>query len=345
MKRVAILAVLIVGLSWSSLTSAIVSKRLGFQLKGVVQGQAQPMLVFRPTEGVKQVKVTLWRSDGDKSVHHAAAIETGAKTTIEVRQPKGKFGYKAKLDVTWTDGETSTLRIKFDLTRSDGLTMHIDPAEVDLDGRTLRFTLSTDVRRAELRIFDSQGNQIDLVKKRYAGEAAGTKLDVSWQTTKGDVAHMTLRAWNAKGFWTEMRLEPVSMRIEHRDVEFASGSAIIDKREEPKLKATLAKLKQAVQMHGQTIALRLYIAGYCDTMGPAAANRVLSAQRARAIGRWFRRHGLKIPIHYQGFGEDVLAVKTPDETAEAANRRALYLLSTHTPAKSRDIPKQDWKPL
>ena len=34
-----------------------------------------------------------------------------------------------------------------------------------------------------------------------------------------------------------------------------------------------------------------------------------------------------IPIYFQGFGEEVLAKPTPDETDEPLNRRALYILS------------------
>jgi len=345
MRRIAAFAVLMVGLLLSSLAFAGVAERLGFKLKGVVQGDAKPTLIFTPTEDVKKVTVTLWRSDGAQSTHRVAAIKAGATKRVEIQQPKGKFGYKAKFDVVWAGGDKDTLRIKFDLARAAGLTMHIDPREVDLDGRTLKFTLTTDAKRAELRVFDQHHKPIALVKKDYGGAAAGKKLDIAWKPSKSDLAYLKLRAWNAKGFWTETTLTPVSLRIPHEDVEFDSGRSAIRKNQEPKLRDTLDKLKKAVEMHGQTIAVRLYIAGYCDTVGSAASNRTLSAQRARSIGQWFRRNGLTIPIHYQGFGEDVLAVDTPDETPEQANRRALYLLSTHTPAKSSDVPKQNWKSL
>ncbi len=345
MSRLLAAAVLLSCLSLASLSLAGVAERLGFKLKGVVQGKDNPALTFTPGEAVQKLTVTLFRDKGPKSTHEIGAIGAGQTKQLEVAQPKGKFHYKAKIDVVWGDGKTSELRTQFDLTRSADFSMHIDPGEVDLDGRTLKFSLSQAAGRAELRVFDDAGKQIGLEKKDYGGAAANTKLDIGWKPAKAEVAKIVLRAWNDAGFWTEMTLQPVTLRIPHQDVEFDSGKASIRKDQEPKLEDTLDKLRQAVRMHGQTIAVRLYIAGYCDTMGPAAQNRALSSQRARAIGQWFRRKGLSIPIFYQGFGEDVLAVQTPDETPEPQNRRALYVLSTHTPARSTDLPKADWKSL
>lgn len=345
MLRVIAGAVFLLCLTWSSLTLANVAERLGFKLKGVVQGKDIPALTFTPGEDVKELTVTLFRADGSKSNHRLGAIGSGEMQKLEVTQPKGKFHYKAKIDVVWGDGKKSELRTQFDLTRADDFSMRIAPDEVDLDGRSLKFSLSQPAGKAELRVFDSADKEIGFEKKDFSGAEANTKLDISWKPAKAEVAYIKLRAWNEKGFWTEMRLEPVSLRIPHQDVEFDSGKATVRKDQEPKLEDTLTKLQRAVSLHGQTIAVRLYIAGYCDTMGPAAQNRALSAQRARSIGQWFRSKGLKIPIFYQGFGEDVLAVQTPDETPEAGNRRALYVLSTHTPAKNSDLPKDDWKSL
>ena len=74
------------------------------------------------------------------------------------------------------------------------------------------------------------------------------------------------------------------------------------------------------------VPVKLFIAGYTDTVGTPADNRKLSLERARAIAAWFRDRGLPLPIEYAGFGEEVLRVKTPDETDNAANRRADYIV-------------------
>ncbi|MFW5966579.1 MAG: OmpA family protein, partial [Persicimonas sp.] len=69
----------------------------------------------------------------------------------------------------------------------------------------------------------------------------------------------------------------------------------------------------------------------------------LSNDRARALARWFREAGLDIPVYYQGFGESVLAVDTPDETEEPKNRRAVYVLGNAQPPTSETFPKSNWK--
>jgi outer membrane protein OmpA-like peptidoglycan-associated protein len=329
-------------LSGVSAAGENVADLVGFKLKGIVQGNKQPALQFTPKRGVKSIKAKLWRSDGVERTVATGILAAGATRRLSVQQPKGKFGYKMKLDVVWADGKKSVLRIKFDMTRASGLTMTIDPDDVDLDGRKLVFKLSTDIKRAELRIFDRDDNQVGKVDKTFSA-SANTALDLEWPQPKGDISYLTLRAWNTKGFWTEMTLKPVSIMIPHADVAFKTGSTRVDKSEEPKLEATRSKLQEAIELHGKDIGVRLYVAGYCDTVGPAAHNRMLSASRARSLAVWFRNKGIRVPIFYQGFGEDVLKVKTPDETPEPANRRAVYLLSTHTPAKSDDIPKQAWK--
>ena len=46
-----------------------------------------------------------------------------------------------------------------------------------------------------------------------------------------------------------------------------------------------------------------------------------------------------------GFGEDVPAVRTPDDTPEERNRRAIYVLSAGPPAITDAIPAAKWRPL
>lgn len=323
-----------------------VAERIGLKVKGKVQGKEQPKLVFTPTEDVKALTVTMWRGDNNQKIHRPLGpIGSGATREMPIVQPEGTFHYKTKIHVAWGSGDEDTLRIQFDLSRTGGFALNIDPREVDLDRRRLEYSLTDEGDRVELRLFDEQDVLLGVVKKDLAGAAAGVKQTISWPEPKRALAYMKLRAWSEAGFWTETTLKPVSLRIPHQDVVFDSGRATIKSSEEPKLKETLAKLDEAVKMHADTIGVRLYIAGYCDTVGDAAQNRILSTQRARSIAAWFRGHGVKLPIFYFGFGEDVLAVKTPDETDEPRNRRALYLLSTHTPAEGTDFPKASWKSL
>jgi outer membrane protein OmpA-like peptidoglycan-associated protein len=71
----------------------------------------------------------------------------------------------------------------------------------------------------------------------------------------------------------------------------------------------------------------------------------LSNRRARSIARWIRAHGFTYPIFFHGFGESLLAVKTPDETENGANRRVLYIVSSNPPPPGSDVPEVKWTAL
>jgi outer membrane protein OmpA-like peptidoglycan-associated protein len=96
---------------------------------------------------------------------------------------------------------------------------------------------------------------------------------------------------------------------------------------------------------GRLAELKLYVVGHTDTVGATAANRTLSLNRARAISAWFRRQGLKIPIYFDGLGEEALAVSTADEEAEAKNRRAEYIIAIDTPSVDRSPVPARWQRL
>ena len=92
--------------------------------------------------------------------------------------------------------------------------------------------------------------------------------------------------------------------------------------------------KKALKRHGTLLALKLYVGGCTDTVGPKGANQALSERRARSIAIWLTKNGLPrtVPVHYRGFGEELLKKPTPDETDEILNRRAIYILSSQPPS-------------
>lgn len=82
-----------------------------------------------------------------------------------------------------------------------------------------------------------------------------------------------------------------------------------------------------------------------DTVGPAASNRTLSLNRARSIGAWFRKRGVRIPVMYEGFGEEALLVGTGDEVDEPKNRRAMYIISIDPPRTQNTPFEPKWQRL
>jgi outer membrane protein OmpA-like peptidoglycan-associated protein len=113
--------------------------------------------------------------------------------------------------------------------------------------------------------------------------------------------------------------------------------------EEPKLARTLEEVHKALAKLGNEFKARLYVAGYTDTVASREYNQDLSERRAMAIARWFSGHGLRVRACYQGFGEDSLAVQTPDETPEPRNRRTIHVLGNQTPPVSKVFPRPNWK--
>ncbi len=327
-------------------TSLADTDRLGLRLRNKVSGKSMPALVFKPTEKVRKVAVTLTRSGDNKVIRLSVTnLAAGVEKVLKVQQAYGKIRYAAKFKVKWAQGEDSAFTMNFVMERAKKLELELDPSDVDLDKRTMSFSLSNPARKAELIFYNKDGKKMKMFTTKYNGAAAGTTLELEWKDPGGDFAYMDLKVYDTAGFWKGVRLTPFSISVPHERIVFDSGKWNIKDSEEPKLEKALKHIKKEMKKlakHGAKLPLRFYIAGYTDTVGTKASNRTLSRNRARSIASWFRTNGLTLPVFYQGFGEGVPAVDTPDETDEPRNRRALFILATQMPAKSKTIPKQNW---
>jgi outer membrane protein OmpA-like peptidoglycan-associated protein len=203
-----------------------------------------------------------------------------------------------------------------------------DAEHLDLEGRVLQFKMARRAGSAELVAIGEDGKELGTGAATYQGEPPGTWLSVSWsQPADTRVLMLRLRVIAADGQVTNVELTPWSVAVDHEDVNFATNSAVIEPGEEAKLDASLAKIGEIVKRSEKFVKMQLYVAGHTDTVGPSAKNRTLSLDRARAIAAYFRRKGLALPMAFAGYGEQVLKVKTPDETDERRNRRADYVIA------------------
>jgi outer membrane protein OmpA-like peptidoglycan-associated protein len=159
------------------------------------------------------------------------------------------------------------------------------------------------------------------------------------------VLKINIKVWSTFGFWVGTEVSPFEVQIPHEEVVFEFGKSNIQPSEVHKLSATMTLVAQKLKRFGGLVKLQLYICGYTDTVGSRMSNQELSEKRARSIAAWFRQNGIRVPIYHQGFGEDALAVRTPDETKESRNRRALYVLSVNAPSVQSSIPRRNWKRL
>ena len=106
------------------------------------------------------------------------------------------------------------------------------------------------------------------------------------------------------------------------NVLFTTGSAQLT----PEAIQTLDDLGRALT-DPALAAYRFRLEGHTDTVGAPDYNKTLSGQRALAVAEYLagRCHVDLGRLQPVGMGEDGLLVPTPDQTAEARNRRVLVV--------------------
>lgn len=208
-----------------------------------------------------------------------------------------------------------------------GLHVGYDATHLDLDKRVLQFTLTQPAASAAITAIAEDGSEIGKGNATYNADRPGTWLTISWTQPAGTrVLKLLLHAESTQGANVDLELIPWSVTVDHEDVNFATNRAIIEDNEQGKLDASVVAITDIVKRSEKFVKMQLFIAGHTDTVGPSAQNRKLSLDRARAIGRYLRNHGVALPILVAGFGEDVPKVKTPDNTDARVNRRADYVI-------------------
>jgi outer membrane protein OmpA-like peptidoglycan-associated protein len=302
---------------------------VSYQLKGDVPQGEKPQIRVTAASPVTKLEISLDRDDGKHFVVKHAALAKGAAVTLDIGDgAPGKSSWKGSISAQAAgDAKRWSDELTFETLVRAPVKVGYDADHLDLDKRVLQFTMSRPAGSAELVVIGDDGKEIGKGAATYAKEAPGTWLSITWtQPADTRVMMLKLRATTADALVTNVELIPWSVAVDHEDVTFATDSAKIEKSEEPKLDASLVKIAEIVKRSEKFIKMRLYVAGHTDTVGATAKNRKLSLDRARAIATYFRAHGLALQIAFAGFGEEVLKVKTADNTDERANRRVDYVL-------------------
>lgn len=324
-------------------------EQLGLGVRAVVQQGGQPALLFEPALDLKRIGVTLKRvADGRVIPLDHGPVARGQQAEVAWNQPEGTHAYEAHIEATPKSGAPIVMDIAFEGATLDDLELKVQKAGVDLDGHTLRFTASRPIAKAAVRVLGPGDAVLGEAEQDLGTVAAGRPATVRWTQRPGTVRLIELRAWDEHGFWAGIEVRSVYVEPWEDRIYFAFGSDAVEASEKPKLDATLKRIEEALATArrevGDSLDLRLYVAGYTDTVGTPGSNQDLSERRARSIGRYFQSKGLAIPVFYQGFGESVLAVKTPDETENERNRRTVYVLSSQVPV-SELFPRTSWRKL
>lgn len=316
-----------------------------YQVTAKVQtDQGTPVLLIRAREFIQEGSVTFERSDGKTHTVRLGRMQPAQERRIPFQQPKGSFKWRITVKGSSQSDQTTNQQFETETALVDPIKLDVDKEHVDTGAGQLVLKSNVPLDKVDIEVFGTDGTKLLETTQTLGGKYGD--VPISWGTTSADVGAVRLRAHDIAGFWSAVLLEPFWVDIPHREVEFHFGKTTWDDAEIPKLDETLTAIKAAMAAHASKgLKMQLYIAGYTDTVGSAADNQALSTARARAIATWFRKAGVSIPIHYQGFGETALAVQTPDNTPEARNRRALYILGASPPPTSAQIPRRAWRRL
>lgn len=309
-------------------------------------GEGMPGLVIHAQVPLERLRLSLKRStDGKRVRAEAGPLGGGRSHRFELPIKRtGKARFTGTLSVELGDGTGGEMPIDVQVEVLAPLKVQIAKGDVDVAKRRLTLRADRAVKRVQVTVMSDTGTPLGTTEKDWKGDVipAGEPASLSWKQSSGTVMRITVQAWDENGFFGAVDLFPWQVDIPHEEVHFATASFDIAAAETTKLDSSFDDIVAAIDKYGSLARIRLFIAGHTDTVGDAASNRVLSNNRARAIGRWFRKRGVTIPISCAGFGEDLLLVETPDSTDEAKNRRAEYIVSVDPPSMGGGVR---WKPL
>ena len=310
----------------------------------VLVGKAKPTMVLGTTEAISSLQISLTRSDGKKLTFSSGALRSGATKRFPIDQPVGEFKYEGTLTATMGKRKEST-PLDFTALVATPPKLVVLNDKFDLANRTVFFTLDHPAAKADILVKNDMGGVIAEQTIELGKQPANTPTSIQWSEGPGTVMQIHLRVHDTNEFYDGIELFPWNVNIPHEEVNFATDSSKITPDQEPKLDASYDKIADVVVKHGQFAPLKLYVAGHTDTVGSDEHNQKLSEARARSIGEYFRRHGLRIPVLYEGFGEKALMVETADNTDEPRNRRAEYIVSVEDPPIRNTTVVPHWKPL
>ena len=322
------------------LAAAFAQDLVTYDAKSIVQHGTPPTITFQIQES-GHFRFTVACGPKKSSVPKAS-YSAGAKHTLELTGvPMGDHQCAGAIDAEMPDGRSGTLPFKLNVRSLKPLSWVTNDEDYSAGERRLTTSPSRPLQTATAKLIGADGAVIETV---YADLEDPAHAVFKW-TSPDEVLQIVVDATDTLGATSTLTLSPWSYRIPHDDIVFASGDATITDAEAHKLEATWADIERVLAKYGAIVKIQLFVAGYTDTVGPAANNVALSQRRARSIAAWFQQRGFSGPIHYQGFGESVLADPTGDEVDNASNRRALYVLAAAPPQKSDAIPRSNWSAL
>ena len=208
--------------------------------------------------------------------------------------------------------------------------------------KTITFDVTAHVQYAEVIAYGAK--KVILDQSNIPIQSGPGKITIPWLGNPTDTVllDVTLHGNNA---YTGFTYSPWFLDIPHQDVLFESASTTIPESEHGKLETTLRDLTDVLDKYGSVIPVQLYIGGCTDTVGTFQYNQTLSEGRAKSMHNGFGPKAIENLFFIMDLEKHFLAESTEDNTENASNRRAIYIVSSAPPTASSGIPKASWKQL
>jgi outer membrane protein OmpA-like peptidoglycan-associated protein len=331
-------------MSWAAVAQQPVTWQF---LHGAADGSKKPAIEVTVNIEAKSLEVTM--TCGGVQQSRQGPAKRGQTVRLEFPLPSGTHSCTGSLKGAFSDGSEGEAPLTGELKVPVKLSLTYTKDDLSLKEHTFQVRSSHPLKELQIEVYGPGGT-------RLGGGRAPTDVGslgphpIQWTQEPGEVVQLRLTALGNLGEKYSLDLWPWSYQIPHDDLNFASGSHAIAPSEVPKLQAAMGKIQAVLSKYGKgvggfPIPIKLYVAGYTDTVGSKSSNKDLSKRRARSIAQWFKDQGFSRPIFIQGFGEEGLIRTTADEVEDAANRRALYMLSAWNPSVGPLIPRDSWKKL
>ncbi len=324
---------------------------LQYRLTEVVTDGTPATLTLVANADLGDVSVTLSPDKGKGRTFKVGKLLAGEQKELTFPVPKGESRWRAAL--AWREGaakgESNAELVINSLPRFD---VQMDKKDIQLEERRAVATPTRALSAVEIVIRDRSGEIAVERRVDLPDSEAGKPVEIRWDMPAGtEAAVADFKFHDQHEFWTAVRVAVWSIDIPHEDVVFETAKWDVRAEEAHKLdqaiqlaRKEMARFERDLGKAGIKVEGAVYVAGYTDTVGGSGDNLALSEKRARAIAEYFKKHGIGLPVYYQGFGESVLAVSTADETDEAKNRRAAYVLASAPPSGGQ-FPGAAWRPL
>ena len=319
-----------------------------YQATPTVKPGQPASLSLGAAKGAFGVRLTLRSDAGVEKVFNFKQLKPGKLVTIKFPVPEGVSQWTGTLEGS-AEGATTTSQIELKVVSAGPLDVKFDKKDVDLEAGRIRVRPNHEVSRVEIQVY--AGEDTPAIDGEADVHMEGGYAVIGFEPPESTVDRVELKLHDPYGYWAALRIASWLVEIAHDDVVFESGKAEIRTAEATKvdvaiaaLAAELAKYRARLGNAAADVDVRVYVAGYTDTVGSPGDNLRLSGERAEAIARYFRAHGVTHPIYHQGFGEAALAVSSGDEVDEPRNRRATYVLSNVAP-RGPAFPGAHWKRL